>query len=73
MSTNGSVHFEGVVKRHGTTTVLHGINLTINPGEFFVLLGPSGSGKTTALRIMAGLEPVSGGRVMMDGADVTHK
>jgi multiple sugar transport system ATP-binding protein len=73
MSANGSVRLEGVVKRHGATTVLHGIDLTINPGEFFVLLGPSGSGKTTALRIMAGLEPVSDGRVLMDGADVTHK
>ena len=73
MSATGSVRFEGVVKRHGTTTVLHGIDLAIDPGEFFVLLGPSGSGKTTALRIMAGLEPVSGGRVLMDGADVTHK
>jgi multiple sugar transport system ATP-binding protein len=73
MSANGSVRFEGVVKRHGTTTVLHGINLIINPREFFVLLGPSGSGKTTALRIMAGLEPLSGGRVLMDGEDVTHK
>ena len=73
MTANGSIRFEGIVKRHGTTTVLHGIDLAIDPGEFFVLLGPSGSGKTTALRIMAGLEPVSGGRVLMDGADVTHK
>jgi ABC-type sugar transport system ATPase subunit len=72
MSPTGSIRFDGVIKRHGTTTVLHGIDLTINPGEFFVLLGPSGSGKTTALRIMAGLEPVSGGRVLMDGADITH-
>jgi ABC-type sugar transport system ATPase subunit len=73
MSPGGSVRFDNVVKRHGTTTVLHGIDLAINPGEFFVLLGPSGSGKTTALRIMAGLEPVSGGRVVMDGVDVTGK
>jgi ABC-type lipoprotein export system ATPase subunit len=43
----------------------------IEPGEFFVLLGPSGSGKTTTLRILAGLETVSAGRVLMDGADVT--
>jgi ABC-type sugar transport system ATPase subunit len=40
-------------------------------GEFFVLLGPSGSGKTTTLRILAGLESVSAGRVLMDGVDVT--
>jgi len=71
MSSPGGVCIEGVVKRHGATTVLHGIDLTIEPGEFFVLLGPSGSGKTTTLRILAGLESVSSGRVLMDGADVT--
>ncbi len=65
--TVGSVRLEGIIKRHGTTTVLHGIDLAIEPGEFFVLLGPSGSGKTTTLRILAGLESVSGGRVLMDG------
>lgn len=66
-----SVRLEGVVKRHGATTVLHGVDLTIEPGEFFVLLGPSGSGKTTTLRVLAGLESVSAGRVLMDGTDVT--
>ena len=72
MSTGkGAVRFEGVVKRHGPTTVLHGVDLEIQAGEFFVLLGPSGSGKTTTLRILAGLEPVSGGRVFIDGEDVT--
>ena len=71
MPSPGGVRLEGVVKRHGATTVLHGIDLTIQPGEFFVLLGPSGSGKTTTLRILAGLESVSSGRVLMDGADVT--
>ena len=66
-----SVKLQGIVKRHGATTVLHGIDLEIRPGEFFVLLGPSGSGKTTTLRILAGLETVSAGTVTMDGADVT--
>jgi ABC-type sugar transport system ATPase subunit len=61
----------GVVKRHGTFTALHGIDLDIAPGEFFALLGPSGSGKTTTLRILAGLETVNEGRVFLDGADVT--
>jgi len=68
-----SVRLEGVVKRHGATTVLHGVDLTIAPGEFFVLLGPSGSGKTTTLRILAGLEAVSAGRVFMDEQDVTSQ
>src|SRR6188474_3915603 len=70
---HGSVRLEGVVKRHGETTVLRGVDLAIEPGEFFVLLGPSGSGKTTTLRILAGLESVNAGRVLMDGADVTTK
>ncbi len=70
---SASVRIESVVKQHGATTVLHGIDLQIAPGEFFVLLGPSGSGKTTTLRILAGLESVSAGRVYMDGADVTTK
>jgi ABC-type sugar transport system ATPase subunit len=71
--SSGAVTIEGVVKKHGQTTVLHGIDLAIEPGEFFVLLGPSGSGKTTTLRILAGLESVNVGRVLMDGADVTTK
>jgi ABC-type sugar transport system ATPase subunit len=71
MTSQGGVRLEGVVKRHSATTVLHGIDLTIEPGEFFVLLGPSGSGKTTTLRILAGLESVSSGRVLMDGVNVT--
>ena len=68
----GNVRLQGVVKKHGETTVLHGVDLEIRAGEFFVLLGPSGSGKTTTLRIMAGLESVSAGQVLMDGVDVTN-
>ncbi len=71
MSAAG-VRLEGIVKRHGTFTALHGLDLDIRPGEFFALLGPSGSGKTTTLRVLAGLEPVDAGRVLIDGQDVTH-
>jgi ABC-type sugar transport system ATPase subunit len=73
MSDAGSVQLEGIVKRHGAVTVLHGIDLAIAPGEFFALLGPSGSGKTTTLRILAGLEPHDAGRVIMEGVDVTQR
>ncbi len=72
MSQPGSVKLENIVKRHGSFTALHGIDLEINPGEFFAFLGPSGSGKTTTLRILAGLEPVNDGRVLLDDVDVTH-
>ena len=69
--SKGAVRLRGVVKRHGSTTVLHGVDLDIAAGEFFVLLGPSGSGKTTTLRILAGLETLSAGQVWLDGQDVT--
>jgi len=69
----GHVRLDGIVKRHGAFTALHGIDLTIRPGEFFALLGPSGSGKTTTLRVLAGLEPHDEGRVFLDGVDVTGK
>jgi ABC-type sugar transport system ATPase subunit len=72
MSQSGSVRIEGVVKQHGSFTALHGLDLDIRPGEFFALLGPSGSGKTTTLRILAGLESVNAGRVLLDDTDVTH-
>ncbi|MBB5215490.1 ABC transporter ATP-binding protein [Parapusillimonas granuli] len=72
MSQSGSVKLENVVKRHGSFTALQGISLDIRPGEFFALLGPSGSGKTTTLRILAGLESVNEGRVLLDDVDVTH-
>src|SRR5918997_5187528 len=48
------------------------LSLQIDDGEFLVLVGPSGSGKSTALRMLAGLEPVDGGRILIGGRDVTH-
>ncbi|HZQ61855.1 MAG TPA: ABC transporter ATP-binding protein [Casimicrobiaceae bacterium] len=73
MKGAGEVRLQGVVKRHGAFTALHGVDLDIHSGEFFALLGPSGSGKTTTLRILAGLEPHDAGKVFLDGVDVTSK
>ncbi len=51
---------------------LDGLELTVEDGEFLVLVGPSGSGKSTALRMLAGLEDVSAGRILIGDRDVTH-
>lgn len=58
-------------KRWGDTTVLHPFSLDIKAGEFLVLLGPSGCGKTTTMRMVAGLESPSAGRILLDGRDIT--
>lgn len=58
-----SVTFDGVWKRFGQTVAVEDLSLSINDGEFLVLLGPSGCGKSTALRMIAGLESVSEGTV----------
>lgn len=63
---------EGVHKHYGDHAVLTDIQLSIREGEFFFLLGPSGCGKTTLLRILAGLLEPDRGRILLDGADITH-
>ena len=60
-----------VVKKFGAAQVIHGIDLTIADGEFVVFVGPSGCGKSTLLRMIAGLEPITDGRLMIGGDDVT--
>jgi spermidine/putrescine transport system ATP-binding protein len=64
---------EGVGKRYGTLEVLDDISLHIPPQSYFVLLGPSGSGKTTLLSILGGFTPISSGRLMLDGEDITDQ
>jgi ABC-type sugar transport system ATPase subunit len=62
-----AIELVGVTKRYGAVTVLEGIDLEIEPGEFVVLLGPSGCGKSTILKIIAGLEDATGGEVYIEG------
>jgi putative spermidine/putrescine transport system ATP-binding protein len=59
-------------RHYGAVLALDGLTLTIEPGEMVVLLGPSGCGKTTALRILAGLEEATSGRVAVGDKEITH-
>ena len=65
------VRIEGVTKRFGAYAAVEDVSLDIAPNEFFALLGPSGCGKTTLLRMLAGFERPSAGRLVIDGEDVT--
>jgi len=65
-----SLELKGVVKRFGASTVIHGVDLAVEDGEFVVFVGPSGCGKSTLLRMISGLEPVSEGDLMLDGRRV---
>ena len=69
---NGTVRFENVVKKFGNFTALKQMSLTINPGELVTLLGPSGCGKTTTLRLVAGLEAPTQGKIFIGDKEVTH-
>jgi putrescine transport system ATP-binding protein len=64
------VRFDGVAKRFGRVVAVEAFRLDIMQGEFFALLGPSGCGKTTLLRMLAGFEGLSEGRILLDGEDI---
>jgi len=66
-----AVRLERLEKRFGEIAAVAGIDLEIGDGEFFSMLGPSGSGKTTTLRMIAGFEQPTAGRVLLHGQDVT--
>jgi putative spermidine/putrescine transport system ATP-binding protein len=66
-----AVRLEAVEKRYGDVVAVAGIDLDVRDGEFFSMLGPSGSGKTTTLRMIAGFELPTAGRILLHGRDVT--
>ncbi len=66
------VAIRGVAKRFGATTVIHGVDIEIADGEFAVLVGPSGCGKTTLLRMIAGLEEITEGEILIGGKVVNR-
>ena len=61
------LQLEKIIKRYGAVPTIHGVDLTIDDGEFVVFVGPSGCGKSTLLRMIAGLEPITGGTLAIDG------
>jgi multiple sugar transport system ATP-binding protein len=66
------LQLQGIEKFFGEHRAIKGIDLTIQQGEFVVFVGPSGCGKSTLLRLIAGLERIDGGKLLLDGKDITH-
>ena len=67
-----SIAFRDVVKRYGDVVAVHDVSFDVAPGTLVTLLGPSGCGKTTILRLIAGLELPTSGRILIGGRDVTQ-
>ncbi|MDR5820109.1 MULTISPECIES: polyamine ABC transporter ATP-binding protein [unclassified Caballeronia] len=70
--TDNFVQVVDVVKKFGETTAVRGVNLSVKKGELFALLGSSGCGKSTLLRMLAGLESVTEGQILIDGEDLAQ-
>ncbi len=66
------LQLQGIEKFFGSHRAIKGVDLTINQGEFVVFVGPSGCGKSTLLRLIAGLEHIDGGKLVLDGREITH-
>jgi len=73
VETRGGLKLEGLVKRFDEVTAVDGVELELPPGKLISFLGPSGCGKTTMLRMIAGLERPTEGRIFLDGEDITDR
>lgn len=62
-----SIDIVGIRKSFGTLEVIHGVDIGVEDGEFVALVGPSGCGKSTLLRMIAGLEPITAGEIVIGG------
>src|SRR3954452_17086614 len=71
-TSGGAISIIGLRKEFDGVTAVDGIDLEIEPGEFFTLLGPSGCGKTTTLRMLGGFEQPTDGQILLDGVDVAQ-
>jgi spermidine/putrescine transport system ATP-binding protein len=70
--SEGDIRLVELVKRFGEAVAVNGIDLHVPPGEFFTMLGPSGCGKTTTLRLIAGFERPTEGKILLDGSDMSR-
>ena len=66
------MRLDGLRKSFGDVVAVAGVDLDVREGEFFSLLGPSGCGKTTCLRMIAGFEEPTAGRIVLNDRDVSH-
>ena len=69
----GQVSLRGIRKSYGPVDVIKGIDLDVLDGEFLVFVGPSGCGKSTTLRMIAGLESISAGDLLIDAVRANHQ
>ena len=67
-----SVDIDHIMKSYGSQPVIHGVSMAIEDGEFVILVGPSGCGKSTLLRMIAGLEPITSGKISIGGNVVNN-
>ncbi len=71
-NVDAAVSLQGIAKQFGELTAVKDLDIDIQRGEFFSMLGPSGSGKTTVLRMIAGFEEPTAGKILLHGTDVTR-